>query len=76
MSVTASVLRSNIYKMLDDILKTGIPLQIERKGELLEVVPVGRPGKIKKLIKHDCLEGDPESIVHLNWSEEWNNDLP
>ncbi len=76
MSVTASDLRSNIYKILDEVLETGKPLQIKRKGELLEVAPVGRPGKIKKLIKHDCLVGDPESIVHLDWSGEWKNDLP
>lgn len=27
-------------------------------------------------MRHDCLTGDPEDIVHLDWSREWPHDLP
>lgn len=76
MTVNASTLRENIYRLLDQVLETGQPLEIERKGRLLRVVPVAEPAKIDRLVKHDCLRGDPEAIVHLDWSTEWSHDLP
>jgi antitoxin (DNA-binding transcriptional repressor) of toxin-antitoxin stability system len=76
MAVNASTLRENIYRLLDQVLETGQPLEIERKGKLLRVIPVSEPSKIARLVKHDCLRGDPEAIVHLDWSAEWRHDLP
>jgi hypothetical protein len=76
MPLNASTLRENIYRLLDSVLETGQPLEIERKGKLLRVIPVPGPSKIDNLVKHDCLRGDPESIVHLDWSREWRHDLP
>jgi antitoxin (DNA-binding transcriptional repressor) of toxin-antitoxin stability system len=76
MAVNASTLRENIYRLLDQVLETGQPLEIERKGKLLRVVPVSEPSKLSRLVKHDCLRGDPEAIVHLDWSTEWRHDLP
>lgn len=76
MAVNASTLRENIYRLLDQVLETGQALEIERKGKLLRVVPVAEPAKIARLVQHDCLHGDPEAIVHLDWSEEWRHDLP
>ena len=75
MNVTASTLRSNIYKMLDHVLETGESLTVARKGGLIEISPVSRSGKLNKLIKHDCIIGDPESFVHLDWSGEWKGDV-
>ena len=76
MPVNASTLRENIYRLLDQVLETGQPLEIERKGRLLRVVPVSEPSKLARLVKHDCLRGDPEAVVHLDWSGEWRHDLP
>jgi hypothetical protein len=38
MVVTASELRMNIYRLLDQVLETGVPLEIERKGRTLQIV--------------------------------------
>lgn len=76
MVVNASTLRENIYRLLDQVLETGQPLEIERKGRRLRVIPVLGETKIDRLVKHDCLRGDPEAIVHLDWSKEWHHDLP
>lgn len=32
--------------------------------------------KLSRLVEHDCVIGDPEEIVHWDWSEEWHHDLP
>jgi hypothetical protein len=72
MKVTASKLRENIYNILDQALETGIPVEVERKGRILKIVPEAKPSKLAKLKKRDCLIGDPESIVHMDWLKEWS----
>ena len=36
--ITASSLRQNIYTILDEVLETGVPVEIERKGQILRIV--------------------------------------
>ena len=73
MPLTASKLRENIYRILDQVLETGIPVQIERGGRLLEIVPCERrKSKLDNLEPHPgAVVGDPEDLVHLDWSDEW-----
>jgi len=75
-ATSASTLRTNIYRLLDQVLETGRPLEIARKGGLLRIVAVDRPCRMDRLVKHDCIKGDPESLVHMDWSGEWHSDLP
>jgi prevent-host-death family protein len=76
MPITTSELRGNIYQLLDRVLETGQPLEIERKGKIVKIIPAEQTSRIARLVKHDCLKGDMGDIVHLDWSEEWNGDLP
>ena len=76
MTVSASQLRNDIYRMLDGVIETGVPLLIERKGHRLKVVCEETPGKLARLVKHECIVGDPEDLVHMDWSGEWHHDLP
>ncbi|CAK8722621.1 Antitoxin [Candidatus Electrothrix laxa] len=76
MAITASALRGNIYKLLDKILESGKPLEVERKGTRLQIIPKKPISKLSRLTKHACIQGDPESIINLDWSDEWNHDLP
>lgn len=71
MKVTASQLRQNVYRLLDEVLDSGVPLEIERRGKLLRVVPVTPPNKLGRLVPHpQAIVGDPEDFVHLDWSNE------
>ena len=76
MAITASTLRGNVYRLLDEVLESGQPLEIERKGSLLKIIPEDRPSKMSRLIEHRCVQGDLQSIVHIDWSDEWQHDLP
>lgn len=72
MPVTASELRQNVYRLLDRVLDTGIPLDIERRGRRLRVIPADAPPKLDRLVGHpDYILGDPEELVHVDWSGEW-----
>ena len=75
MAITASELRQNIYRLLDRVLETGIPLEIERNGRRLRVVPEDAPSKLDRLEPHpEAIVGDPEWFVHVDWSSEWTGD--
>jgi hypothetical protein len=73
MAVSVSSLRQNIYRLLDQVLDTGIPLEIERRNRKLRIVPAERPGKLKNLKKHCVLNCKPEEIVHVDWSKALRN---
>jgi hypothetical protein len=72
MPITASKLRENVYRILDEAIETGKPIEVVRKGTLLTIVPPKRVSKLDKLKKRDILAGDPEDIVRIDWSKEWS----
>ncbi len=72
--LTASKLRENIYKILDQVLDSGVPAEIERSGKRLRIVPVdSAPSeKLDCLVKRSGVFAcDPEELVHVDWSDEW-----
>jgi len=72
--ITASRLRENVYRILDEILETGIPVEINRKGKKLKIVRAepSEPNWLDQLPERpDVIEGDPEDLVHIDWSKEW-----
>jgi hypothetical protein len=72
MALTASKLRENVYRILDDVLETGTPVEIERNGRLLRIVAVEPPGRLARLTPHpDAIVGDPDDLVSTDWSGEW-----
>jgi antitoxin (DNA-binding transcriptional repressor) of toxin-antitoxin stability system len=71
MPISASQLRQNIYRILDGILESGEPVEIERKGRTLKIMPADRPKKLLRLDRRDYLLVDPEEIVEIDWSSEW-----
>lgn len=67
----ASALRENIYRILDQVAETGVPVEIERHGKILKIVLEEPPGKLDNLRPRPYLLEDPEDLVHLDWSGEW-----
>lgn len=72
MDVTASRLRQNIYRLLDRVASTGIPLVIRRKAGIVKVVAEKKTGKLARLKKRNIIKGDPRDIIHMDWSKEWH----
>ncbi|MDA8113277.1 MAG: hypothetical protein ACYCR3_11780 [Acidithiobacillus sp.] len=73
--MNATQLRANLFVVLRRVLSTGKPEEIEWKGRHVQIVPrdpMPVLGKLARLRPHpEALQGDPESIVHLDWSSEW-----
>ncbi len=69
--LTASELRADVYRVLDGVLETGMPVEIERKGRVLKIVEERSASKLSRLIQRQSLKGDPDDIVHMDWSRYW-----
>jgi hypothetical protein len=67
----ASSLRENIYRILDQVADTGIPVEVERRGKILKIVLEEPQSKLENLQPRPYLLEDPEDLVHLDWSGEW-----
>lgn len=69
---SASRLRADLYRLLDRILETGVPLEVQRRGRRLKIVAAEPHGRLANLTPDPTyLEGDPDELVHLDWSGEW-----
>ncbi|HEY8943009.1 MAG TPA: hypothetical protein VIM73_02055 [Polyangiaceae bacterium] len=69
--LTASELRANVYRVLDHVLETGLAVEIERKGRLLKIIEDTPAPKLSRLVKRKALAGNPDDIVHMDWSRHW-----
>ncbi len=72
MKVTATRLRQNIYAILDQVLETGIPVEIERKGQILKIAPEKKQSKFDRIPPMPAAwVGDPQDIFKIDWLKEW-----
>lgn len=72
MRISATRLRQNLYNILDQVLETGEPAEIERNGKVLRIVPENQTSLFDRLEPHpEAIVGDPEDLVHMDWSSSW-----
>ncbi len=76
-TVTPTELRANIYNLLDEVLTTNVPIEINKGGNRLRIIPVKKGDKLQNLVpRPDVIQGNPDDLVNINWKEEVNLDLP
>ena len=78
MNITISRLRENIYNIIDSVIDTGIPVFIQRKGKTVKITIEGKVDKLensKGSEKRKIIQGDPDDLIHVDWSSEWKSDL-
>lgn len=71
MRLTATHLRRKVSRVLDQVLDTGLPVEIERRGRILWIAADRPSSKLDRLVERDSIVGDPEGIVHVDWSTGW-----
>ena len=70
LSLTA--LRDELYSVADEVISTGIPRRIKRKGHYLNLVCEKTVSKLSRLKKHHAIVGDPDKLVDFSpgkWAE-------
>jgi hypothetical protein len=80
-TISESSIGDDMYHLLEKVIETATPLEFKFKGKKLLISLTDNPknvgGKLANLEPHpECLVGDPEDIVHLDWSKEIHYDLP
>lgn len=67
--LTASELRADIDRVLDDVLATGEPVAIEHNGRLLRIVADEPSTRMARLVRRPgVVVGDSDDLVHVDWS--------
>ena len=75
-SVTPTELRRDIYRLLDQVLETGEPLEIDRDGRTLLLVPVtGRRRRLADLPRRQAITCTPDELVATSWEDAWSGEL-
>jgi hypothetical protein len=75
MAISASQLRANVYRLLDEVLESGQPLEIKRNDKILVIAPKEEVSFWDRLPRREgFIVGDPDELIHIDWSSEWNPD--
>ena len=71
--ISLTTLRQQLFKVVDRIIKTGVPVEISRRGHKLRIVPMVKNSKLARLTPHKATVGNPEDLVELKagkWRKE------
>lgn len=75
MKLTLTQLRANLYNIVDEVIASGIPVEIERQGKKVKISLVEPRDKLSRLKRHkNVLNCKPEELVHSDWSTYWQED--
>ena len=76
-TITATELRGNIYNLPDEVLSMGVPVEINKGGRKLRIVPAGKTDKLQNLVSRpNVIKVNPNDLVSISWEKEINLDLP
>lgn len=67
--ISLTALRNNLFKIVDQVIKTGNPVVLERKGQRLKIMLEEKKSKLENLKSHNCIKGDPDELVHIKVGE-------
>ena len=78
MAITATKLRSDLYRVIDDVIKKGVPVEVELRGKKVRIVPAEPRDKLANLVKRPgVIVGDPGQLPHVKtfdeakWRKKW-----
>lgn len=68
-------LRQNLFNIIDQVLATGKPVEIERHGKHVLIMPEQAAGKLSRLKKRTLIKGDAATLPDekvWEWDENAN----
>lgn len=71
-TITATDLRKNVYRILDEVLETGIAQEVQRNGKKVLIVPAEpRRRRFEDAPKRRVLNCSFDELVDTRWDESW-----
>jgi antitoxin (DNA-binding transcriptional repressor) of toxin-antitoxin stability system len=76
-TITVTEFRGKMFRLLDDVLKTGVPIEITKGKQRLRITPVKTRNKLDNLVpRPEVIRGNPDDLTDISWERELNFDLP
>ena len=72
MNISATAFRKNLFQVLDKLDDTSSSLRIKCKNNTFILTPEKKNSKLSKLKPHNVINGKPEDLLNLDWSEAWS----
>ena len=83
MTITATKLRADLYRVIDDVIRNGVPVEVELRGRKVRIVPAEPRDKLVDLVKRPgVIVGDPDRLPRVKtfdekkWRKKWGKRLP
>jgi hypothetical protein len=75
-TVTATELRTNIYRILDEVLDSGVAQEVVRKGQKLLIVPAEpKRRRLDDLPRRKITTCTFDELVDTSWENSWEPGL-
>jgi len=72
MTYSLTKLRKEIFTVVDNLIKTGKSVYIQRNGHRIKLVLDEPHSKLDNLVPHpDVMVDEAESYIHEDWSKYW-----
>jgi hypothetical protein len=76
-TIPVDQLTTNLINLLEEIVTTGDPIELNWQGNRFQILPVQKRNKLDNLVPHpEVYIGDPNDLVNISWEHEINLDLP
>lgn len=82
MAITATKLRSDLYRVIDDVIRRGVPVEVELRGRKVRIVPAEPRDKLANLVKRPgVIVGDAGRLAQAKtfdeakWRKKWGKRL-
>ncbi len=71
--MTITTLRKDIYRIFNEIAKTGNPVEINRNGVTIKIIREELPGRLERLKNPPTkvCKGNSDDLISIDWSSEW-----
>ena len=66
MAIKATQLRQNLYQLLDKVLQDGKPLEVERGGKILRIIPAYTVSKFDMLDEKKSMNCAPDELLGID----------
>jgi len=70
-TVSLTELNSDLHNLIDEVIETGIPLELKRDGKKLLITLVSEVPRTERLFRRkEAFIGDSDDLLDMNWEKE------
>ena len=78
MAISATKLRADLYRLLGNVIESGVPVEVELRGKKVRIIPAEPRDKLANLVKRPgVIAGDDSRVDRVKtfddakWRKKW-----